>query len=403
MVVRRARRPVARPARARPPSWCRPRRSAPGRRPSRSPTRTRPRRGIGPILVICLVTALLAGALGGTLGYVFAVRGGVGGPARPSARRRRDAAGRGPAAAGLARRGGRAGAAQRGHRAGAGTGGVSRLRLRGLRRRLRDHQRPRRRRTPATPCRWRSATAPPRRAAVVGQDPESDIAVIKVAKTGLPPVRVRRLRRDRGRRPGARVRLAAGPGQHGHRRHRQRPRPHHPGRRAGRHRSATTRRSRPTPRSTRATPAARWSTAAGRVVGVNSVIKSLVADDDRGRQHRPRLRHPDQPGQAGRPGHHRHRQGPAYGDRRRRSATPARAAAAASGCAAVEPAGPAAAAGLKAGDVVTKLDGRVLEERHRPDRAGPQVRAGRRRDGRVPPRHRHQADRLGDAWPPTPK
>jgi putative serine protease PepD len=37
-----------------------------------------PRRGLGPILLICLVTALLAGGLGGTLGYVFAVRGGVG-------------------------------------------------------------------------------------------------------------------------------------------------------------------------------------------------------------------------------------------------------------------------------------------------------------------------------------
>jgi putative serine protease PepD len=37
-----------------------------------------PRRGLGPVLLICLVTALLAGGLGGTLGYVFAVRGGVG-------------------------------------------------------------------------------------------------------------------------------------------------------------------------------------------------------------------------------------------------------------------------------------------------------------------------------------
>jgi putative serine protease PepD len=37
-----------------------------------------PRRSLTPILVICLVTALLAGGLGGTLGYVFAVRGGVG-------------------------------------------------------------------------------------------------------------------------------------------------------------------------------------------------------------------------------------------------------------------------------------------------------------------------------------
>ncbi len=36
-----------------------------------------PRRSLGPILVICLVTALLAGGLGGTLGYLFAVKGGV--------------------------------------------------------------------------------------------------------------------------------------------------------------------------------------------------------------------------------------------------------------------------------------------------------------------------------------
>ncbi len=36
-----------------------------------------PRRSYTPILLICLVTALLAGGLGGTLGYVFAVRGGV--------------------------------------------------------------------------------------------------------------------------------------------------------------------------------------------------------------------------------------------------------------------------------------------------------------------------------------
>jgi putative serine protease PepD len=38
-----------------------------------------PRRSLAPILLICLVTALLAGGLGGTLGYVFAVRSGVGG------------------------------------------------------------------------------------------------------------------------------------------------------------------------------------------------------------------------------------------------------------------------------------------------------------------------------------
>jgi putative serine protease PepD len=38
-----------------------------------------PRRSIAPILLICLVTALLAGGLGGTLGFVFATRSGVGG------------------------------------------------------------------------------------------------------------------------------------------------------------------------------------------------------------------------------------------------------------------------------------------------------------------------------------
>ncbi|MEV4344151.1 trypsin-like peptidase domain-containing protein [Actinoplanes sp. NPDC049596] len=43
-----------------------------------------PRRSFTPILLICLVTALLAGGLGGTLGYVFAVRGGVAGSSASS-------------------------------------------------------------------------------------------------------------------------------------------------------------------------------------------------------------------------------------------------------------------------------------------------------------------------------
>ena len=50
-----------------------------GPAPEVVPNPDAPRRGLGPILLICLVTALLAGGLGGTLGYVFAVRGGVGG------------------------------------------------------------------------------------------------------------------------------------------------------------------------------------------------------------------------------------------------------------------------------------------------------------------------------------
>ncbi|MEU4216092.1 trypsin-like peptidase domain-containing protein [Actinoplanes sp. NPDC026623] len=41
-----------------------------------------PRRSMAPILLICLVTALLAGGLGGTLGYVFATHSGVGGGAQ---------------------------------------------------------------------------------------------------------------------------------------------------------------------------------------------------------------------------------------------------------------------------------------------------------------------------------
>ena len=35
-----------------------------------------PRRSLGPVVAICLVTALLAGALGGTLGFLFATKGG---------------------------------------------------------------------------------------------------------------------------------------------------------------------------------------------------------------------------------------------------------------------------------------------------------------------------------------
>ncbi|SDT76104.1 S1C family serine protease [Actinoplanes derwentensis] len=41
-----------------------------------APNPDQPRRGLFPVLMISLVTALLAGAVGGTLGFVFAVRGG---------------------------------------------------------------------------------------------------------------------------------------------------------------------------------------------------------------------------------------------------------------------------------------------------------------------------------------
>nr|WP_236049322.1 trypsin-like peptidase domain-containing protein [Actinoplanes ovalisporus] len=50
---------------------------ASGPQPEVVPNPDAPRRSYTPILLICLITALLAGGLGGTLGYVFAVRGGV--------------------------------------------------------------------------------------------------------------------------------------------------------------------------------------------------------------------------------------------------------------------------------------------------------------------------------------
>ena len=64
---------------------------------------------------------------------------------------------------------------------------------------------------------------------------------------------------------------------------------------------------------------------AGRVIGINSVIKSLVEGGEEARQHRHRLRHPDQPGGPGRRRDHRHRQGPPDGHRRRSSMTSAAA------------------------------------------------------------------------------
>ena len=95
--------------------------------------------------------------------------------------------------------------------------------------------------------------------------------------------------------------------------------------------SATSTRCRPTRRSTPATPAARWSTAEARVIGINSAIRAaderLRARRRPGRQHRPRLRHPGQPGQARRRGADQHRQGHPPGDRRQagHGATPATA------------------------------------------------------------------------------
>jgi putative serine protease PepD len=51
--------------------------ASPGPAPEPVANPDAPRRSLAPILLICLVTALLAGGLGGTLGYLFAVKGGV--------------------------------------------------------------------------------------------------------------------------------------------------------------------------------------------------------------------------------------------------------------------------------------------------------------------------------------
>jgi putative serine protease PepD len=143
-----------------------------------------PRRSLTPVLLICLVTALLAGGLGGTLGYVFAVRGGVSSGATPLGAAPQDA----PAAA---------------QRAPESLGGVAKrvlpsvvtVRVSGAIGSgfvatadgyviTNDHV-VEGTTGPASVSFSDGSTAS---ATVVGHDAESDIAVIKVAKEGLPPV-----------------------------------------------------------------------------------------------------------------------------------------------------------------------------------------------------------------------
>jgi putative serine protease PepD len=143
------------------------------------------RRTTTPILMICLITALLAGALGGTLGYVFAVRGGVGAPTALGATRQQDT----PASvqrppdslAGVANRVlpsvvtvRVAGAVGSGFVASADGYVITN-----------DHVVEGASGGTATVLFSDGSIAG---ANVVGHDTESDIAVIKVAKSGLPPV-----------------------------------------------------------------------------------------------------------------------------------------------------------------------------------------------------------------------
>lgn len=144
------------------------------------------RRGLVPTLVVSLITALLAGGLGGALGFTFAVRGGAVGTVLGAPASEAPAVAQRPvdSLAGVAQRvlpsvvtvrvngGGGQGVGSgfvatadgyvvtNDHVVGAGT-------------------------EAATVVFNDGSTAP---AAVVGQDPESDIAVIKVARTGLVPV-----------------------------------------------------------------------------------------------------------------------------------------------------------------------------------------------------------------------
>jgi putative serine protease PepD len=143
------------------------------------------RRGMTPMLLVCLLTALLAGGLGGTLGYVFALRGGLGGGGTtlgaPRQQNVPDLAQRPPnSLAGVAERvlpsvvtvrvAGAVGsgfvASADGYvitndHVGEGSSG------------------------PATVSFSDGSTAS---ASIVGHDAESDVAVIKVSKTGLKPV-----------------------------------------------------------------------------------------------------------------------------------------------------------------------------------------------------------------------
>jgi putative serine protease PepD len=144
-----------------------------------------PRRSLAPILAICLVTALLAGGLGGTLGYLFAVRGGLatnapvlGGPPQnaPAAAQRAP-----ESLAGVAKQVAPSVVTVRISGA-IGSGFVATADGYVI---TNDHVVENASGSASVAFSDGSTAA----ATIVGHDPESDIAVIKVAKGGLPPVK----------------------------------------------------------------------------------------------------------------------------------------------------------------------------------------------------------------------
>lgn len=146
-----------------------------------------PRRSLTPILLICLITAMLAGGLGGTLGYLFAVRSGL----STGAGTQLGAAPQDPPAAANRAPESLAGVAEK------VLPSVVTVRVTGAIGSgfvvsadgyviTNDHVVEGADDTLSVAF----SDGSTERASVVGRDPESDIAVIKVAKSGLTPVAI---------------------------------------------------------------------------------------------------------------------------------------------------------------------------------------------------------------------
>jgi putative serine protease PepD len=325
--------------------------------PVTDPDATR-RRGLTPVFLISLITALLAGTLGGALGYAFAVRGGSAGGSALGA-----GSGQAPAAA-QRRPESLAGVAERllpsvvtvrvsgGGGMSVGSGFVASADGYVI---TNDHVVAASSGS-ATVAFNDGSTSP---AKVVGRDSESDIAVIKVSRTGLTPVEfgdseaiavgdpvlafgsplalantvtagiISALDRTiQAAEPGGPVRYYAAIQTDAAVNHGNSGGPLVDG--------------------------------AGRVVGVNSVIKSLAADDQEAGNIGLAFAIPINQAK-------RITQDIIDTGKARRTVIGAQVGGAGTGAAAgvrlatVDPAGPAAGAGLRAGDVLLKLGGRPLE------------------------------------------